>query len=266
MRFHILTLFPDFFTEALSYGVLGAALKKKLIEVQTINIRDFTEDLHQSVDDRPFGGGDGMVMSYRPLKKALSSLKNRGKVIYLSPQGAKWNQKKAKSFVEENPVLTLICGRYSGVDARFIQDCADEEISIGDYILSGGEGPALILMDSLSRLVPGVLGNPLSPLQESFEAQGLLEAPQWTRPRKLKGFQIPEVFFSGRHKDIEKARFYLSLIITSKKRPDIIKKMGKNFSKDLNLAQKWWEALSSEEKKACGLKPSLFFEESSFNS
>ena len=250
MHFNILTLFPDFFQNLLSYGILSQAIKKKLLTYDLISIRKFTTDVHQSVDDRPFGGGDGMVLSYQPLSKALLSIKNRGEVVYLSPQGSRWTQKKAQSFSTNYSTITLICGRYSGIDARWIHQYVDQEISIGDYILSGGEPAVLVVMDSISRCLPGVLGNPKSLKEDSFGNKGLLEYPQWTRPKSIKGYKIPDVFFSGHHEQINRARYWLSLLKTKQTRSDLL---GDHLKADLKKAEKWLADLSMEEKKACGL-------------
>ncbi len=249
MLFNILTLFPDFFKVPFEQGVLAQALKKKLIQCRLISIREFSED--QSVDDRPFGGGDGMVLSYHPLEKALSSVKEKGKVLYLSPQGSKWNHQKAKSYSKQS-ALTLVCGRYSGIDSRWLHRYVDEEISIGDYVISGGELAALVLVDSISRFVDGVLGHPDSAHEDTFEKNFLLRYPQWTRPKEIKGYKIPDVFLSGHHEKIQQARLYLSLLKTQKQRPDLLEKSG--LEKILEEAKKWYRGLSEEEKKACGLE------------
>ena len=251
MNFNILTLFPDLLKVPLSQGVLGKACQGNLIRHQVISIRDFAENPYQSVDDRPFGGGDGMVLSYAPLKRALESISNKGVVIYLSPQGDRWNYSLAKDFAKKQKVITLICGRYSGVDARFVHQYVDEEISIGDYVLSGGEFPALVVMDSIARFIPGVLGHPHSATEDTFEKDDLLEYPQWTHPKKITGYKIPDVFFSGHHKKIKIARYYLSLLCTQEKRSDLLNTT--KYQKDLQIARKWFSELSSEEQKATGI-------------
>ena len=249
MLFNILTLFPDFFKVPLSQGVVGRAFQKQILKSRVVFIRDFCDSDFHSLDDSPIGGGDGMVISYSPLKKALNSLSNKGRVLYLSPQGRKWNYSLARLYAKKEEALTLICGRYAGVDNRFLEECVDEEISIGDYVLSGGEAACLAIIDSLSRFIPGVLGSSLSAENETFE-NGLLEHPQWTKPQKIKGFKIPSVFFSGHHEKIQKTRYYLSLLKTERQRPDLLKK---SYEKDLVQAKKWLESLSEEEKKACSL-------------
>lgn len=251
MQFNVLTLFPDFFKAPFEQGVLARALKNQFIQCRVISIRDFSANGFQSVDDRPFGGGEGMVLSYSPLESALSSIKEKGEVLHLSPQGVVWDHQKAKKYSKKKN-LTLVCGRYSGIDARWLNRYVDEEISIGDYVLSGGELPALAVMDSISRFIEGVLGDRSSADSDSYEKSFLLKHPQWTRPRSIEGYRIPEIFFSGFHKEIEKARLYLSILITYKKRPDLLEKSF--FRKLLRNAQEWQKTLSLEEKKACQLE------------
>ena len=253
LKINIITLFPEFFDSPFKTGVLGRAIQSQLLKIHFVNPRDFTKDVHKTVDDTPFGGGDGMVMIYEPLKKAIESLKTPSKkVIYLSPQGKKWNYQKAREWAgQTDEEKTFICGRYGGVDQRFISEYVDEEISIGDYVLTGGEPAMLVLLDSLSRFVKGALGNESSVSEESFEHQNLLEAPQWTRPRDIKGYQIPEVILSGHHKNIENFRYLISILVTAIRRPDLLKSISTK--KDLPKALKMAESLSLEELKACGL-------------
>ena len=220
MKFQILTLFPEFFESALKVGILGRAIKSSCVSVELIDIKTFAEQ--GGADDYPFGGGDGMLLSYDPLKKAVRSVPSLGRVIYLSAQGEKWSAGQAKDYSRKYQRLTLICGRYGGVDARFIQDFVDEEISIGDYVLNGGESAALVMIESLSRFLEGFLGNEESSKVESFE-DSLLEGPGWTKPRDIEGHTVPEVIFSGNHKEIKKLRFYTSLILTWLKRPDLLR-------------------------------------------
>ena len=252
MQFNVFTLFPDFFKAPFSQGILGQAFRKGLVQCEVVSIRDFAGNSYGSVDDRPFGGGDGMVLSYEPLKSALLSLSSSGYVVYLTPQGKKWNHHQARKWAEEKKTLSLICGRYAGIDSRFIDRYVDEEISIGDYVLSGGESAGLVLIESISRFIPGVLGCAESSNKETFEEDLLLEHPQWTRPKEIPGYKIPEVFFSGHHKNIEQARYYLSLLRTNMKRPELLKGVQK---KNLEKALKWADTLSEEEKKSCQLLP-----------
>ncbi len=252
MTFNIVTLFPEFFASPLKTGVLGRAVARQLLQVRFVNPRDFAKDIHKTVDDSPFGGGDGMVMLYQPLKEAVESLpaRARKKIVYLSPQGQKWNYKKAREWAEQAGEWTLISGRYAGVDQRFVSEYVTEEISVGDYVLTGGEPATLIILDSLARFVKGVLGNELSMKEESFENRDLLEAPQWTRPREIEGYKIPELVFSGHHKKIREFRYLLSVLVTALKRPSLLQKKDKQM---LGSALKMAESFSQEELSACGL-------------
>ena len=249
-KFQIVTLFPDYFTSPLKEGLLGRAFKEGLMEVSFSNPRQFTKD--GRVDDYPFGGGDSMILSYAPLKESLESFSKRGYVVYPSPQGRPWTARKARTFAQHS-LITFICGRYGGVDERFIRDYVDEEISLGDYVLNGGEVAVLTLMESLSRFIPGVLGNEKSAEEESFEGLGLLEGPQWTRPRPIEGHKIPEVLFSGHHEKIRDFRFFVSLILTALKRPDLIK--DSSLRRELPKAQEELKVLSSEELRSLGIQP-----------
>ena len=225
MKFDILTLFPEMF-KALDESVIGKAKEKKLIEINLINIRDFSKDKHKKVDDTPYGGGAGMVMMPDVVYDAYSSIKDRedAKVIYLSPQGKKLNQKEVKELSKENHLI-LLCGHYEGIDQRVLDEIVDEEISIGDYVLTGGELPAMVLIDSVSRYVRGVL-NEESIEEESF-SNNLLEYPQYTRPEEFRGKKVPEVLISGHHENIKRWREEKALEVTEKKRPDLLNKLNK---------------------------------------
>ncbi len=228
MNFNVLTLFPQTIHAALSEGVVGQSFQHGNLTVRTINPRDFTTDNHKTVDDRPFGGGDGMVLLIDPLEKALESLGDtKGKVVYLTPQGKPWSDSLARSWANESINITLICGRYAGIDQRFINEYVDEEISIGDYVLSGGEIPALVLMDSIARFCPGVLGNPASPDAESF-SKGLLEGPIFTRPREHRLGQVPDFLLCGNHKHIEAVKSALAHALTALRRPDLLDPKKRN--------------------------------------
>ena len=221
MKFDVLTLFPEMF-ETLKQSIIGKATEKELIDINLINIRDFSKDKHKKVDDTPYGGGAGMVIRPDVVYDAYKSIKNTdGKVIYMSPQGQVLNQKKVESLSKENHLI-ILCGHYEGIDKRVLDKIVDEEISIGDYVLTGGEIPAMVLIDSVSRYVEGVL-NPDSISEESF-SNGLLEYPQYTRPEIFEGEAVPEILLSGHHENIEKWRKEKSLEITKEKRPDLIKK------------------------------------------
>lgn len=221
MKFSILTLFPEMF-ESLNCSIIGKAKEKKLIDIELINIRDFSKDKHKKVDDTPYGGGAGMVMRPDVVYDAYKCAKtDNAKVIYLSPQGKKLNQNKVKELSNEEHLI-LLCGHYEGIDQRVIDEIVDEEISIGDYVLTGGELPAMVLIDSVSRYIEGVINNE-STKEESF-SDGLLEYPQYTRPEVFLDKNVPEILKSGHHENIEKWRKNMSLEITKKKRPDLLKK------------------------------------------
>ena len=221
MNFDVLTLFPEMFS-SLNESMIGRAVKNKKININIVNIRDFSENKHKKVDDTPYGGGAGMVMMPDVVYRAYNSLENKenAKVIYMSPQGKKLDQKKVLELSKENHLI-ILCGHYEGIDQRVLDKIVDEEISIGDYVLTGGELPAMVLIDSVSRYVEGVLKKD-SIKEESF-SENLLEYPQYTRPEVFKGEKVPDVLLSGNHKEIEKWRKEKSLEITKKKRPDLLK-------------------------------------------
>jgi len=221
MKFSILTLFPEMF-DILNSSIIGRGIEKKIINIEAINIRDFSKNKHKKVDDTPYGGGAGMVMMPEVVYDAYKSVKtDDAKVIYLSPQGKTLNQKKVKELANEKHII-LLCGHYEGIDQRVLDEIVDEEISIGDYVLTGGEIPAMVLIDSVSRYVEGVLSKE-SIEEESFSNGNLLEYPQYTRPEEFHGARVPEVLLSGHHENIEKWRKEKSLEITRKKRPDLLK-------------------------------------------
>lgn len=222
MRFDVLTLFPEMF-EILNESIIGRAKEKGLINVNLINIRDFSKNKHKKVDDTPYGGGAGMVIQPDVVYDAYKSVKDKkAKVIYMSPQGKKLEQKKVEELSKQEHLI-LLCGHYEGIDQRVIDKIVDEEISIGDYVLTGGELPAMVLIDSVSRYIDGVLKGD-STKEESF-SQGLLEYPQYTRPEIFEGKQVPDVLLSGHHKNIDKWRRKESLKITLNKRPDLLEKI-----------------------------------------
>ena len=222
MKFDVLTLFPEMF-EAVKQSILGKAIEKGLIDINLVNIRDFSKNKHKKVDDTPYGGGAGMVMMPDVVYDAYSSVtdKENAKVIYLSPQGKVLNQEKVKELSKENHLI-LLCGHYEGIDQRVLDEIVDEEISIGDYVLTGGELPAMVLIDSVSRYVKGVLKEE-SVEEESFSNNKLLEYPQYTRPEEFRGKKVPEVLISGHHQNIKKWREEKALEVTKKKRPDLLK-------------------------------------------
>ena len=220
MQFDVLTLFPEMFS-ILDESIIGRAKKNKQIDINLVNIRDFSENKHNKVDDTPYGGGAGMVMMPDVVYRAYNSLENKenAKVIYMSPQGKKLNQEKVKELSKENHLI-ILCGHYEGIDQRVLDKIVDEEISIGDYVLTGGEIPAVVLIDSVSRYVEGVL-NKESIKEESF-IENLLEYPQYTRPEVFEGMKVPEILLSGNHQRIDEWRKEQSLELTKKKRPDLL--------------------------------------------
>lgn len=220
MKFDVLTLFPEMF-EPLRQSIIGKALEKKLIELNLVNIRDFSKDKHKKVDDTPYGGGAGMVMRPDVVYDAYQAVKEeKAKVIYMSPQGKKLNQQIVEKLSKESHLI-ILCGHYEGIDQRVLDEIVDEEISIGDYVLTGGEIPAMVLIDSVSRYVEGVLKQ--DSIQEESFSNGLLEYPQYTRPEIFEGRTVPEILLSGHHQNIEKWRKERALEITKKKRPDLLK-------------------------------------------
>src|SRR5512136_1457222 len=223
MRFDILTLFPNMFSSPLRESILGKAIERGLIQIQTINIRDFTLDKHQVVDDTPYGGGQGMVMKVEPVARAIESVKSQNSpawTVYLTPQGTPFNQDLARR-LSTQPHLVLLCGRYEGVDERVRDLLVDEEISIGDYVLTGGELAAMVLIDAVSRFIPGVLGSDRSAEEDSF-FNSLLEYPQYTRPYHFRGSEVPQVLLSGNHSAVSLWRKREALKRTADRRPDLL--------------------------------------------
>lgn len=222
--FGVVSLFPDMFAPFTQQGVIGRAVKSGTLSVDTFNPRDFTHDRHRTVDDRPYGGGPGMLMMVKPLTDAIQAAKKVGgeksKVIYLSPQGKPLDQAGVQSLANIDRTI-LICGRYEGIDERVIESHVDEEVSIGDYVLSGGELPAMVLMDAVARLVPGVLGHKASAVEDSF-TDGLLDCPHYTRPEILDGQKVPYVLLSGDHEKIRQWRLMQSLGRTWQRRPELL--------------------------------------------
>ena len=224
----IITLFPEMFKAITEFGVTGRAVKHNLLQVRCYNPRDFTHDKHKTVDDRPYGGGPGMLMMVQPLRDALHSAKADAgegvKVIYLSPQGCKLEQAGVKE-LSLNSKMILVCGRYEGIDERLIQSEIDEEWSVGDYVLTGGELPAMTLIDAVARFIPGVLGKQESAQEDSF-AEGLLDCPHYTRPEVLDGLTVPPVLMSGNHAEIRKWRLKQSLERTWLRRPELLESLA----------------------------------------
>lgn len=240
MDIRILTIFPEMFAP-LSHSVLGRAQAQGLLRVETVDIRAFSQSKHRNTDDYPFGGGAGMVMMAQPILDAMAYAARppfEGPRIYLSPRGETLTQRKAERLARL-PGMILLCGHYEGVDQRALDACVDEEVSIGDYVLTGGELAAMVLVDCVARLVPGVLGSAESSVEESFSQAGLLEYPQYTRPREINGQAVPEVLLSGDHAKIAAWRREESLRMTLKKRPDLLAQANLTEKEKRLLAQ--WE-------------------------
>jgi len=227
MKFDVVTLFPDMVESVAKVGVLGRAIKNELIQLKCWNPRDYTQDKHRTVDDRPYGGGPGMLMKVEPLRDALQDARqsagDQAKVIYLSPQGKPLTQQAIKDLAQQ-PALILLAGRYEGIDERIIEMEVDEEWSIGDYVLSGGELAALVMIDAVARMIPGVLGDENSADQDSF-MNGLLDCPHYTRPEEIDGRRVPEVLMGGNHKAIEQWRMKQALGRTWLRRPELLNEL-----------------------------------------
>ena len=231
MHFYILTLFPDMVMNGLTDSIIGRAMKNGYLKIEAVNIRDYAFNKHQSVDDYPYGGGAGMLMQAEPVYQAYSAVLEKIKsenpeaqprVVYLSPQGGTFSQEMAEDYAKEEDLI-LLCGHYEGIDERVLEEIVTDYVSIGDYVLTGGELPAMVMIDTISRLIPGVLHNDVSAEFDSFQ-DNLLEYPQYSRPEEWHGKKVPEVLMSGHHANIEKWRHEQSLIRTAKNRPDLLEK------------------------------------------
>lgn len=254
MKFEILTLFPEMFAPVLDASILKRGQASGAIEIVVHNIRDFTTDKHHVTDDSPYGGGPGMVMKPEPLAAAIENVgKNyttKPLCIFLSPQGELWNQQLAQELTKQDAVI-MVCGHYEGIDERVRDIYVDREISIGDYVLTGGELPAMVLIDSISRLIPGVVGNEESVIQDSF-SDGLLDHPHYTRPEEFSGMRVPDVLLSGHHKKIQEWRRLKAIERTLERRPDLITRYRHNFSP---AEQRLMEALLVKEAELpCGVR------------
>ena len=248
MQFYIMTLFPEMVMGGLKTSIIGRAIKNELLSIEAINIRDYAFNKHNSVDDYPYGGGAGMLMQAEPVYQCYKALEDRiGKrprVVYLSPQGQTFNQKMAEEFAEEEE-LVFLCGHYEGIDERVLEEIVTDYVSIGDYVLTGGELPSMIMVDAISRLVPGVLHNDVSAEFESFQ-DNLLEYPQYSIPETWHDKKVPEVLMSGHHANIEKWRREQSVIRTAKNRPDLLEKAELTDKERILAAQIQKEMTKSE--------------------
>lgn len=224
MKFHVLTLFPDMIREGLNTSITGRAVANNLISIDAVNIRDYTIEKHKKVDDYPYGGGAGMLMQAQPVFDAHRHVAGDKKIrtIYVTPQGPTFTQKMAEEFAKEDELIFL-CGHYEGIDERVLEEVVTDYVSIGDYVLTGGELPAMVMIDAISRLVPGVLNNDVSAEFESFQ-DDLLEYPQYSRPETWNGKKVPEILLSGHHANIEKWRLQQSILRTKERRPDLYEK------------------------------------------
>jgi tRNA (guanine37-N1)-methyltransferase len=232
MKIDILTIFPDFFTEVFDFGIIRRAKLAEIVEINIYDIRSFTTDKHRMTDDRPFGGGDGMVLKAEPIFRAIEQIlgtcerekySKDTRVVMLTPQGRVFKQAVAKEFAGESKHIVLICGRYEGVDERVNETLVTDEISIGDYVLSGGEPAAIVVIDAIVRLLPNALGSETSAVNDSF-TENLLDCPHYTQPRDFRGMSVPDVLLSGNHAEIEKWRQEKALEKTNKVRPDLLNK------------------------------------------
>ena len=235
MKINVLAVFPQIL-DSLNYGVTGTAIEKNILEIHRIDLKDYPLNSYGSIDDKPFSGSEGMVISPIPISKAMNLVKNKGKVIYLSPQGKTLNQKKVKELATLND-LTIICGRYEGIDQRIVDEYVDEEISIGDYVLSGGEIAATVLIDSIVRNLPGALGNEKSLTNDSF-SDGRLKGDSYTRPRDFEGRKVPDELVSGNHELVKEWKIANSLWVTKQKRPDLFSNLQLS-EKEMILLQKY---------------------------
>ena len=249
MKIALITLFPEMFDALTDYGVSGRAVNQGLLEISSFNPRDFAEDAHSTVDDRPYGGGPGMVLMIEPLRRAISAAKKwidgEPLVVYLSPQGKVLKQASVNNMATEQSII-LIAGRYEGIDERLIQLEVDQEWSIGDFVLSGGELPAMVLVDALIRQIPGALGHSESATQDSF-ADGLLDCPHYTRPDNYEELKVPDVLLSGNHEKIRQWRLQQSLLRTQQRRPDLLERLELN-NEQLTLLKEMSNALADDGK------------------
>ena len=250
MNFHVLTLFPEMIEQGMHTSIIGRAIAGGYLSIDAINIRDYAFNKHQKVDDYPYGGGAGMLMQAEPVYLAYESIQKklgyRPRVVYLTPQGEVFHQTMAKELAKEKD-LVFLCGHYEGIDERVLDEIVTDYVSIGDYVLTGGELPAMVMMDSISRMVPGVLSNQDSGETESF-AENLLEYPQYSRPEEWHGQKVPPVLLSGHHANIEAWRREQSILRTAKRRPDLLKKADLT-NKEWSQVRQWkkeWKAAETE--------------------
>ena len=252
MNFHVLTLFPDMIRDGMNTSIIGRAMAGGFLDIEAVNIRDYAFNKHQKVDDYPYGGGAGMLMQAEPVYLAYESVEKKigyqPRVIYLTPQGKVFNQEMARDFAKEKD-LVFLCGHYEGIDERVLEEIVTDYVSIGDYVLTGGELPAMVMVDAISRLIPGVLHNDVSAEFESFQ-DDLLEYPQYSRPEEWHGKKVPPILLSGHHANIEKWRREQSIIRTKERRPDLLEKCMKSGVLDKKEMKFLQELLAKDEENA----------------
>ena len=246
MKFNILTIFPDIIAIFSETGFIKRTILKNIIGLNIINIRDYSDNIHKKVDDKTYGGGPGMVLQYPPIKRALNGLPNKGHVVYLSPQGEILTQEKL-NILSKYEEITFLCGRYEGVDQRILDEYIDEEISLGDYVISGGESASMVLLEGITRLIPGAVDDEESVNQDSFQA-GILDYPHYTKPEKINGMKIPDVLISGNHEKIEIWRRKQALGLTWRKRPELLKNVKLSKEDDKLLKEYILENKENDQK------------------
>ncbi len=246
MNYNIITIFPDLIDAFSDTGFIKRSIKNNIININIINLREYSASKHKRVDEKTYGGGPGMVMQYQPIYDAIKNIKDSGPIIYLSPQGEPLTQAKLKKLsYEEN--LTLLCGRYEGIDQRAVDDLVDEEISLGDYVISGGESASMVLLEGITRLIPGAVDDEESVNQDSFQA-GILDYPHYTKPEKINGMKIPDVLISGNHEKIEIWRRKQALGLTWRKRPELLKNVKLSKEDDKLLKEYILENKENDQK------------------
>jgi len=246
MNYNIITIFPDLIDSFSDTGFIKRSVKNNIININIINLRDYSANKHKKVDDKTYGGGPGMVMQYQPIYDAIKNIKDSGPIIYLSPQGEPLTQAKLKKLASKEN-LTLLCGRYEGVDQRAVDDLVDEEISLGDYVISGGESASMVLLEGITRLIPGTVDDEESINQDSFQA-GILDHPHYTKPEKINGMKIPDVLISGNHEKIEIWRRKQALGLTWRKRPELLKNVKLSKEDDKLLKEYILENKENDQK------------------
>ena len=246
MNYNIITIFPNLINSFSDTGFIKRSIKNDIININIINLREYSANKHKRVDDKTYGGGPGMVMQYKPIYDAIKNIKDSGLIIYLSPQGEPLTQVKLKKLASEEN-LTILCGRYEGIDQRVVDDLVDEEISLGDYVISGGESASMVLLEGITRLIPGVVDDEESIKQDSFQS-GILDHPHYTKPEEINGMKIPDVLISGNHEKIEIWRRKQALGLTWRKRPELLKNVKLSKEDDKLLKEYILENKENDQK------------------